>query len=92
MEGKFKSAVYVARLIKIFEWIINIMNREIPWRSNLSDACREAEKVKKPIFVDWADLPACVGCVPLENNSYPELDVIDFVNDNFVPVQLNQSH
>ena len=67
------------------------MNNEILWRNNLSDARREAERQSKPIFIDWADLPSCVGCVSLENNTYPKRDVIDFVSENFVPVQLNQS-
>lgn len=67
------------------------MNREISWRNNPSEARREAEELKKPVFVDWADFPSCVGCVSLENNTYPNADVIDFVSDNFVPVQLNQS-
>jgi hypothetical protein len=66
------------------------MSNEILWRNNLSDARQEAERQNKPIFIDWADLPSCVGCVSLENNTYPAKDVIDFVSENFVPVQLNQ--
>lgn len=66
------------------------MSNKISWRDNLLDAQREAERQNKPIFVDWADLPSCVGCVSLENNTYPEKKVIDFVSENFVPVQLNQ--
>jgi hypothetical protein len=67
------------------------MSNEIEWRNNHSDAFREAERLSKPIFIDWADLPSCVGCVSLENNTYPEKKVVDFVSENFVPVQLNQS-
>lgn len=67
------------------------MSNEITWRNNLPDARREAKREGKPIFTDWADLPSCVGCVSLENNTYPERDVIEFVSENFVPVQLNQS-
>lgn len=66
------------------------MSNKISWRDDLLDARREAERQNKPIIVDWADLPSCVGCVSLENNTYPEKSVIDFVNENFIPVQLNQ--
>ena len=68
------------------------MSPEIAWRSNLSDAQQEAKKNGKPNFIDWADLPSCVGCISLENTTYPDKDVIDFVSENFVPVQLNQRH
>ncbi len=66
------------------------MSNEISWRENFTDAQQVAERQNKPILVDWADLPSCVGCVSLENNTYPEIDVIDFVSENFIPVQLNQ--
>ena len=66
------------------------MTHEIAWRENLSDARQEAENRCQPIFIDWADLPSCVGCVSLENNTYPETNVIEFISENFVPVQLNQ--
>jgi hypothetical protein len=66
------------------------MSHEIAWRGNLSDARQEAKKHCKPIFIDWADLPSCIGCVSLENNTYPERNVVDFISENFVPVQLNQ--
>lgn len=66
------------------------MSNEILWRNNLSDARQEAERLGRPILVDWADLPSCIGCVSLENNTYPDKDVIRFVSENFVPVQLNQ--
>ncbi len=64
---------------------------EIAWRDNLSDARQEAEKHCKPIFIDWADLPSCVGCVSLENTTYPNEEVISYLNEQFIPVQLNQS-
>lgn len=67
------------------------MSNAILWRHNLKDARQEAESQFKPIFIDWADLPSCVGCVSLENNTYPDKEVIRFVGENFVPVQLNQS-
>ncbi len=47
------------------------MSPEIAGRNILSDARREAEIHCKPIFIDWADLPSCVGCVSLENTTYP---------------------
>lgn len=66
------------------------MSEKIIWLDNLEDARLLAEKRNKSIFVDWADLPSCVGCVSLENNTYPEPDVADFVSKKFIPVQLNQ--
>lgn len=70
--------------------IYKIMSNEIVWRDNFSDARQEAENQSKPIFIDWADLPSCVGCVSLENHTYPDKDVIRFISENFVPVQINQ--
>lgn len=70
---------------------LEAMSPEIAWRDNLSDARQEAEKRCKPIFIDWADLPSCVGCVSLENTTYPNEEVISYLNEQFIPVQLNQS-
>jgi TolA-binding protein len=50
-----------------------------------------AEKQNKPILIDWADLPSCVGCVSLENTTYPNSDVASYISKHFVPVQLGQS-
>jgi thioredoxin-related protein len=70
---------------------LEAMSPEIAWRDNLSDARLLAEKQNKPIFVDWADFPSCVGCVSLENTTYPNEEVISYLNEQFIPVQLNQS-
>ena len=88
--AKLRKAVCASDTNAFLEKYKN-MNRQISWRNDLAEARREAENLKKPLFVDWADFPSCVGCVSLENNTYPNPDVIDFVSDNFVPVQLNQS-
>jgi TolA-binding protein len=44
----------------------------------------------KPLLIDWADLPSCAGCVSLENTTYSDPDVAKYINEHFVPVQLNQ--
>jgi thioredoxin-related protein len=49
-----------------------------------------AEEENKSIFIDWADLPSCVGCVSLENTTYPEKRISDYINERFISVQLNQ--
>jgi thioredoxin-related protein len=67
------------------------MGSRIAWQANLSEARQEAEKHCKPIFLDWADLPSCVGCVSLENTTYPNEEIISYLNEHFIPVQLNQS-
>lgn len=67
------------------------MNHTIIWQDNLANARLLAEKQNKPIFVDWADFPSCVGCVSLENTTYPNEKVIGYLNEQFIPVQLNQS-
>jgi thioredoxin-related protein len=66
------------------------MSHTIIWQDDLAKARRLAEKQNKPIFVDWADLPSCVGCVSLENTTYPNQEIISYLNEHFVPVQLNQ--
>lgn len=59
------------------------MSPDIAWRDNLSAARQEAEKYCKPIFIDWADLPSCVGCVSLENTTYLNEKVISYPNEQF---------
>lgn len=49
-----------------------------------------AEEEHKPVFIDWADFPACVGCVSLENTTYPEKVISDYINEHLIPVQLNE--
>ncbi|HKZ81678.1 MAG TPA: thioredoxin fold domain-containing protein [Pyrinomonadaceae bacterium] len=41
--------------------------------------------------MDWADLPSCVGCISLENTTYPDNDVASYINNYFVRLQLNRS-
>jgi hypothetical protein len=67
------------------------MANTISWQNNLEDACQMAKKENKPILVDWADLPSCVGCISLENTTYPRVQVAAYINEHFIPVQLNQS-
>lgn len=62
----------------------------IPWLYDLPGALRRAGEARKPVLLDWSDLPSCVGCVSLENDTYPDEAVADYVNRNFVPVQLSQ--
>ncbi|MBV9957051.1 MAG: thioredoxin fold domain-containing protein [Acidobacteria bacterium] len=66
------------------------MSDLIPWLHSLPDALWRAGKERRPVLLDWSDLPTCVGCVSLENNTYPDREVAAYVNRNFVPVQLNQ--
>jgi hypothetical protein len=67
------------------------MANTISWQSDLGDARQMAERENKPILVDWADLPSCVGCVSLENTTYVHPQVAAYINKRFIPVQLNQS-
>jgi uncharacterized protein YyaL (SSP411 family) len=67
------------------------MSHTIRCQDNLANARLLAEKQNKPIFVDWADFPSCVGCVSFENTTYHNEEVISYLNEQFIPVQLNQS-
>lgn len=66
------------------------MTKEIQWTNDFADALTRASRQNLPLLIDYADLPSCVGCVSLENNTYPNAEIIAYVNDNFVPVQFNQ--
>ena len=66
------------------------MSGLIPWLHNLPDALARAAAEGKPVLLDWSDLPSCVGCVSLENSTYPDESVAAYVKRSFVPVQLNQ--
>lgn len=62
----------------------------IGWHRDLSVALGLAEREEKPILVDFADLPSCIGCTSMETTTYTEKEVANFVSQNFVPVQFNQ--
>lgn len=63
---------------------------EIAWLNIYEDAFQVAQKENKPILTDWADRPSCIGCVSLESTTYPNAEVVDYINEHFTPLQLNQ--
>lgn len=66
------------------------MSCNILWQRNYDEALSWARSENKPLFIDWSDLPACLGCVSLENTTYPDREISAYINEHFVPVQLNQ--
>jgi thiol-disulfide isomerase/thioredoxin len=60
----------------------------IHWRENLEQARTEAARTGKPVYLDfWAY--GCTGCYWMEEATFRDPDVIDYLNQHFVGVQLN---
>jgi hypothetical protein len=60
----------------------------ITWKHSLDDGIAAARKLAKPIFLDiWAH--GCVGCQKMDAITYPEPDIVELLNSEFVGVKLN---
>ena len=69
----------------------NLMNSPIHWLTNFDAAVKFAKKSDKPILVDvWADW--CVACLEMEKTTWKDQDIIDLVNEKYIPVKLDFSN
>ena len=61
---------------------------KIHWRSNLDTAHNEAVKSNKPMLIvfsaDW-----CTFCKKMDDTAFVDPTLVTYVNNNFVPVQLD---
>ncbi|MBP2673563.1 MAG: hypothetical protein H6Q84_403 [Deltaproteobacteria bacterium] len=59
---------------------------EIRWEEDFQAAIEKAKATGRPIFQDfwWT---GCVGCAKMNETTYSDAAVIDFLNDRFVPVR-----
>lgn len=64
------------------------MQEGILWGNDLETAVKEAEAAQKPILISFVD-PQCAVCRRMETDTFADAQTIDFLNDNFITVQLS---
>jgi hypothetical protein len=69
----------------------SLMTANVSWLNDFNTALGQAAQWNKPLLIDWSDLPSCIGCISLENSTYPDRQVADYLNSHFIALQLNQS-
>ena len=60
----------------------------ITWEKTFEGATTKAKSAGKPILLDFFS-PAWTGCKTLGAVTYPDATVIDYINKNFIPLQVN---
>lgn len=61
------------------------MEKNIQWNSDMKSALTQAEIVKKPVFLYFMN-PPCPSCQQMDRVTYSNAKVIEFINENTVPV------
>lgn len=65
----------------------SVQAQSINWMS-LEDALAKQKKAPKPIFLDvYTDW--CSPCKMMDNNTYKDVDVVEFITKNYYPVKFN---
>lgn len=60
----------------------------IVWEKNFDDAATKAKSAERPVLLDFFS-PTWTGCKTLGTVTYPDAAVVDFINKNFIPLQIN---
>ena len=81
------SAAVFLLLIVFFGGIENTAGAGIRWLS-FQKAIKKNKNFKKPFFV-WFHETGCEYCILFKKNILSERDVIDLINKNFYPVEVN---
>ncbi len=61
----------------------------IDWESSLEQAKEWAHKEGKSLLLDFSAAPMCGGCVAMENVTYPDARVAEFIAKHYIPVKIN---
>jgi Thioredoxin-like domain/Tetratricopeptide repeat len=61
---------------------------EIVWETSLDGAEHRAAAEGRPVLIDFSAVPTCKGCVAMENETYPDPRVVEYLDGHFVPVRL----
>jgi len=60
----------------------------IDWESSLDRAKEWAHKEGKSLLLDFSGAPICGGCVALENVTYSDARVAEFIAKHYIPVKI----
>ena len=63
------------------------MENSIAWERDMENALARAQRQKLPILLFFHN-PSCPGCQQMDAVTYPDKKVIDFVEKNFIPLQI----
>jgi thioredoxin-related protein len=59
----------------------------VQWNKDVDAALTQAKVDKKPLLLDFSAAPAWGACVRLEAESYADVEVSTFINENFLSVE-----
>ncbi|WP_338637180.1 protein-disulfide reductase DsbD family protein [Spirobacillus cienkowskii] len=68
----------------------NLKSQTILWEKDLNSAIKQAQQQQKPLLIDiWADW--CAACLEMKNTTWKNQELINLLNQNYIPVQLDYS-
>lgn len=63
------------------------MKEEIVWEAKMATALTRALFENKPVLIEFFN-PECIGCQQLDAVTFPNKDVINFINENLIPLRV----
>lgn len=63
-----------------------MVEKNIQWNADMKSALTQAKIVKKPVFLYFMN-PPCPSCQQMDRVTYSNMKVIEFINENTVPVR-----
>ncbi len=66
------------------------MTKTIPWLIDFKEAVDQASRENKMVLLDFFN-PQCIGCQQMDAVTFSDEKVIDFINNNFIPLRIASS-
>ncbi len=63
------------------------MEHELKWETNMHAALNRSRRENKPVLLEFFN-PQCIGCMQMEEVTFPNAKVTQFINDNLTPLRL----
>lgn len=61
---------------------------EIPWSTDIESSLRESAQTGKPVLLEFT-ASWCVYCKRMEKTTFVDPDVVNYVNERFIPVRVD---
>lgn len=78
----------IAAIISVLLLSFNIYSNEIDWLDDWNEALEMSEETEKNIVLLITAPTWCSWCIKLENQVLKEDRIIDYINENFVPLRI----